>query len=76
MDMRSEATGAVRLSGALTIRRVAELRDVLMTSLASHQDIILDLDSEAEADISFVQLVLATEVSARSSVTAVFRPRP
>jgi anti-anti-sigma regulatory factor len=67
MDMQGETTGELRLSGALTIRRVAELRDTLMASLASNQDIILDLDADADADISFVQLVLAAEVSARTN---------
>lgn len=66
MDIRSGTTGEVRLSGALTIRRAAELRDMLLTSLASHQDIVLDLDADAEADISFVQLVLAAQVSAHA----------
>jgi len=66
MDIPGETTGEVRLSGALTIRRVAELHETLRSALAAHHSIILDLDADAEADISFVQLVLAAQASIRS----------
>ncbi len=67
MDNLSEATGEVRLSGPLTIRRAAELRDELLTSLTENQAIVLDIDQDADADISVVQLILAAQVSARAS---------
>lgn len=66
MDIQSGTTGELRLSGALTLKRAAELRDTLLASLASHQHIILDLDADADADVSFVQLVLAAQASARA----------
>lgn len=67
MDMQSETTGEVRLSGPLTIRRAAELRDTLLTSLTTYRQIVLSLDEDAEADIAFVQLVLAAQASARAA---------
>lgn len=66
MDNLGETTGEVRLSGPLTIRRAGELRDALLAALGSHQSIIVDLQDDAEADISFVQLLLAARQSARA----------
>lgn len=66
MDNLGETTGEVRLSGPLTIRRAGELRDALLAALGSHQSIILELQDDAEADISFVQLLLAARQSARA----------
>jgi len=49
------------------MRNIAEHRGVLLAALSLHQDIRIDLPADAEADISIVQLLLATRVSARAS---------
>jgi ABC-type transporter Mla MlaB component len=61
----------IRLSGPLTIRYISELKEILASSLASHQSIDIEIPSEAEADISFVQLLISVQVSARASGKAV-----
>ncbi|MEO3387226.1 STAS domain-containing protein [Mesorhizobium sp. CAU 1741] len=66
MENVGETTGEVRLSGPLTIRRAGEIRDTLLAALASHQSTTLELQDDAEADISFVQLLLAAQQSARA----------
>ena len=76
MDKQSETTGELRLAGPLTIRRAAELKDLLIASLADHQTTTLDVPDEAEADISFVQLLLSARVSARSSGRQIMLKRP
>lgn len=67
MDNPAESTGEVCLSGPLTIRHAAGHRDALIAALSSHQKLRIDLPVDTDADISIVQLILATRVSARAS---------
>lgn len=67
MSTPSVSAGALRLSGPLTIRRVAELRDALSTALAAENSIIVELPEGSDADISFVQLLIAARKSAHAT---------
>lgn len=66
MTTYDAGAGEILLSGPLTIRHVGDIREVLLASLAAHRTLTLTLPADAEADISFVQLVLAAQASARA----------
>jgi len=67
MTMTDAVAGELPLPGPLTIRTISAVREMLQASLASHQSIILNIPADAEADISFVQLVLAAQASAKAA---------
>lgn len=58
-------TFVVRLSGAQTIREAEGALQTLRDALAAEQSIALDCDGVEEADLAFLQLVLAARKSAR-----------
>ena len=67
MSEQTGTTGELRLAGPFTIRNVAELHKTLQSALASGGDLSIDLPGDAEADISFVQLLISARVSARAA---------
>lgn len=76
MNHESEAAGALRLAGPLTIRRAGELHATLTSALANHESITLDIQGDADADISFVQLAVAAQASARAAGKQLRLARP
>jgi len=55
---------SVRLSGAGNIRNIAQYHAVLSEGLSAGTDVILDLDDMEEADLAFIQLVIAAQRTA------------
>jgi ABC-type transporter Mla MlaB component len=76
MHNQTGMKGELRLSGPFTIRRAAELHAALQDALASNVDICIDLERDAEADISFVQLLISARVSARSAQKSIRLKQP
>lgn len=67
MTMNDAAAGEVLLPGPLTIRHISAIRETLRESLSAHPITTLNIPAGTEADISFVQLVLAAHVSAKAA---------
>lgn len=66
MEHLAESAGAARLSDPLTIRCANQHRETLLAALASQDRLVIELPADAEADISFVQLLIATSLSAHA----------
>jgi anti-anti-sigma regulatory factor len=64
-----ETTGAeaLGLGGSRTIRNAEETRSLLLEALRGPSPIRLDCSSVAEADLSFVQLLLSARKSAQAA---------
>ncbi|MDO1580512.1 STAS domain-containing protein [Rhizobium oryzicola] len=52
------------LPGQLTIRTIAAIQEELLSALAGNGSIILDIPEDAQADLSFVQLIEAARIYA------------
>jgi len=55
---------SVRLSGAGNIRNISQYHDVLSEGLSAGTDMVLDLGDMEEADLAFIQLIVAARRSA------------
>ena len=55
----------IRFSGAQTIREAEETARTLHEALRDNPDILIDCDAIEEADLTFLQLVIAARHSAR-----------
>lgn len=53
----SGTTGAVQLSGSLTVPYAAQLKNILMQSLANAETVIVTLSDIDEIDLSCIQLL-------------------
>ena len=62
-DTDSEAA-SVLLDGALTVRNIANVRDILLAALADHQVVRVDCRAADAVDLSGIQLLLAAHRSA------------
>lgn len=65
------------LDGALTIRNAAAIRATLLDTITSNAAVAIDATAAAEVDLSFIQLLIASRVSASSagkSVTLASHP--
>jgi len=62
----------VTLEGALTIRRAAEVRDLMMKHLGESGDLVLDLSSGTDFDWTFMQSLLALGRSCQSKEKRLF----
>ena len=60
-------TFVVRLSGTQTIREAEDTLQVLRDALAADSSVTLDCEAVEEADLSFLQLVIAARKSARNA---------
>lgn len=61
-----EAASELTLPVHLTIRHMAEIREVLMSAMAESTTLSIDVPHDATVDISFVQLLVAAQIGARS----------
>ncbi|MGG7577789.1 STAS domain-containing protein [Rhizobium sp. Nf11,1] len=66
MDAQSQYYESINLPGVLSIRHVAELHSKLMDEFNSKYDIVVSIIADAEADISFIQLIEAARRQAKS----------
>ncbi|MHC1789714.1 STAS domain-containing protein [Solidesulfovibrio sp.] len=55
------------ISGKCTVEHAAALRDALLDATSSQSGLILDISGVEEADITFLQLMLATALSVERS---------
>jgi anti-anti-sigma regulatory factor len=60
-------TFVVRLSGTQTIREAEGTLQALRDALAAESTVTLDCEAVEEADLSFLQLIIAARKSARNS---------
>ncbi len=58
---------SIRLSGAGGIRNIAHYHDLLREALSAGADLALDLGDMEEADLAFIQLIIAARRSAQAS---------
>lgn len=57
----------VQLPNALVIKNISEVHSIVQLSLSERAEIVLDIPEDAEADLSFVQLVEAARMDARAA---------
>jgi hypothetical protein len=57
----------VKFSGSQTIREAEDAAHILRKALADHPSLVLDCDEIEEADLTFLQLVIAARRSAQKS---------
>lgn len=57
--------GELTLRGPLTLRHAAGIRDRLLAALQDSPRLALVLEDEGTVDVSFVQILLAAQLSAR-----------
>lgn len=62
-DNEPEAA-SVLLNGALTVRNIVNIRDILLAALTDHQVVRVDCRAADAVDLSCVQLLLAARRSA------------
>jgi anti-anti-sigma regulatory factor len=62
-DTESEAA-SVLLDGALTVRNIASVRDILLAALTDHHVVRVDCRAADAVDLSCIQLLLAAHRSA------------
>ena len=65
-DTDSEAA-SVLLDGALTVRTIANVRDVLLAALTDHQVVRVDCRAADAVDLSGIQILLAAHRSASAA---------
>jgi hypothetical protein len=83
MDGNGMSTSVIEVPSSVTVRSVADFGQYLSSTLAEHDEIVLDTDAMAELDLSFVQLVQAARMEdgktvrlarpANEAVTALLR---
>ncbi|RFZ81482.1 hypothetical protein D0Y60_24035 [Shinella sp. WSJ-2] len=64
------------LPNTLTIKNILAVREIILEHLTSHSATILDVDGEAQVDLSFVQLVTAARKHAEMRAGKVVLARP
>lgn len=57
----------MKLPDSLIIKNISDVHSIIQLSLAERPEIILDISEDAEADLSFVQLVEAARMDARAA---------
>jgi anti-anti-sigma regulatory factor len=57
----------VKLDGALTVRTIANARASLLAALADHPGVLVDCGAVESVDLTFIQLLLATRLSAHQA---------
>lgn len=67
MTTQTSSHETIALPAALTIRTVQTTRDQLLAGLSGAKSVVLDIPDDADADLSFVQLIEAARLSAQSS---------
>ena len=61
---KTKKDGTVVVEGALTVSRIAEVRDELLKALKSSEKVILDLRAVTEIDLSALQLCCSAHKTA------------
>jgi hypothetical protein len=64
------------LPKALTIKNILAVREIILDFLDKNTSATLDIDAEAQADLSFVQLISAARKHAESRAGRVLLARP
>ena len=62
--MTSNGTREITFGGALNIREAPRLHAEILAAMASGEALVIDVSGVTEADVSFVQLLLAARRSA------------
>ena len=55
----------VACTGSLTLPRADEFRDLIVAALGGDDDLIVDTTAASEADLSFLQIIVAARRTAR-----------
>lgn len=64
--MQASADAPLKLTGALTIRDVTEVKKLLSDIFSTNSEITLEIAETSQVDLSFVQLIEATRAYAES----------
>ncbi len=64
------------LRGPLTLRHAAGIRERILAALQASPNLVLRIDDENEVDVSFVQILLAAQLTARTAGGALRLQQP
>lgn len=70
------SSGKVDLSGPLTIRQAAVVRDAIRSAFDTQGTVLLSIAEDAEVDLSFLQLVHAARLQAAAEGRMIALDRP
>jgi hypothetical protein len=62
----STAPATLTLPASLSIRGMSAVHETLLTALSKHNALALDIAEDADADLSFIQVVEAARIYAQS----------
>ena len=65
--MVSAYSESISMPNSLLIRNISDLHSTITAQLQSSNSVVLDIPSDAEADLSFVQLVESARIHAKSA---------
>lgn len=67
---------SLTLPNALTIKNIVTAQEIILNYLANNSTAILDIDADAQVDLSFVQLVTAARKHVGSHAGSILLARP
>ncbi|MCJ8056015.1 STAS domain-containing protein [Shinella curvata] len=76
MSSTMSGDASLTLPTALTIRNISAVRELILDSLNNKSTTILDIDGDAQVDLSFVQLVTAARKQAEAQAARLVLARP
>lgn len=76
MSSTLSGDASLTLPNTLTIKNILAVQEIILSHLADNSATILDIDAEAQVDLSFVQLVTAARKQAESRGVQLLLSRP
>jgi len=76
MSSTLSGDASLTLPNALTIKNIVAVQEIILDHLANNATAILDIDAEAQVDLSFVQLVTAARKHAETRAGRLVLARP
>ncbi|MEZ2127977.1 MULTISPECIES: STAS domain-containing protein [unclassified Sinorhizobium] len=76
MEAGAKYCESISLPNALSIRNVSDLHKLFIEKLRDNDNVIFEIPGEADADLSFVQLIEATRKQAKASGKSVALSAP
>lgn len=76
MSSTLSGDASLTLPNTLTIKNILAIQEIILEHMANYPATILDVDAEAQVDLSFVQLVTAARKHAEMRAGRVLLARP
>ena len=76
MSSLAPGDASLTLPATLTIKNILAAQEMILDALSKNTTVVLDIDAEAQTDLSFVQLVTAARKHAEAKAGRVLLARP